>query len=513
MAELVIRGDGNYASIPVTDIGDTPDYAQIVGVPISTDWDGTISQPVTIWQSGQAYLKSYHYVDTQGYHHYNLAVYPMSGWDWGSSQPPWQFDIGNRDTVYIGACFTGDSGKVFLSLNDSYPTQNLLYNGTKSALENQLEQDVEWDETPSDDPDGNLENLDPIGGENADTDYFGLTENITEWDLDTPAEMSYGNLICAIVLHEDSTHGYDLTKLNNCMFLADFWTNLKNKFEGLSDPLSMIISTIELPFTPVTSGTTAMKLGGVYVEDTQGNPIAVEKLGYRYEKRTVGTINLKETWGTAKDYTDTSISIYLPYVGCREIDTDLAINYSLTLYCYVDRWTGDLLYMLHASNTGSKYKYMDSEFVAYRWTGNCAKQVPLGKVDNTSAILSLLGLPAAMGAGMAAGGALGGLLAGGVGLLNADFSPIVQSSGSVSGSVGRMDLQFAYLVIKRGIPSYPNNWREEIGAPRYQTFALSALQGSGYTLFSHIQLGSMGNATEEEKAELERLLTTEGVIL
>lgn len=516
MSDLIIKGDGNYASIPVTDIGATPDYTQIHGTPISTDWSGTGDDPVTIWQCGTSYIQTYHYIDTQGYHHYSMKWYPLPNWNWGSitSNPPWYNDIGERDTIYIGACFTGDDGKVFISLNDTYPTQLLLYNGTKQGLVDQTVEDREWDETPTDNPSGNLDNLDPVGGEFADTDPFFLTDNITEWDLlEQPAEMSYGKLISAIVLHEDAAHGYNLTQLNNSLFLADFWTNLKNKFEGLSDPLSMIISTIELPFTPATSGTQSMKLGGVDVLDTNGHVIAVGTLGSRYELRVVGTVSLKEVWGSSKDYSDTSISIYLPYVGCREIDTDLAVNYSLTLYARVDRWTGDILYQLHASNTGSTYKYVSSEFVAYRWSGNCAKQVPLGKVDNTSAILSLLGLPMSAVAGTAAGGAVGGLLAGGVGLLNADFSPIVQSSGSVSGSVGRMDLQFAYLVVKRGIPSYPNNWRDEIGAPRYQTFALSALQGSGYTLFSHIQLGSMGNATEEEKAELERIITTEGVIL
>lgn len=516
MSELIIKGDGTFSSIPITDLGDTPDYSQLHGIPLTTDWSGTIATPVTIWQSGQAYIQSYHFVDTQGYHHYNLYAYPLPNWNYAGT-PPFVWGVSytdNVDTVYLAACVTGNTGKVMLSINDSYPTDNYLFNGTRDDLIGQAQEDVEWDESPTDDPSGNLDNLNPIGGEFADRDSFSLTENISEWEMmDVPAEMSYGKLISAIVLHEDATHGYNLTQLNNSLFLADFWTNLKHKFEGLSDPLSMIISTIELPFTPVTSGTKSMKLGGVDVLDTNGHVIAVGTLGSRYELRNVGSISLKEVWGTSKDYSDTSISIYLPYVGCREIDTDLAVNYTLTLYARIDRWTGDILYQLYASNAGSTYKYVSSEFVAYRWSGNCAKQVPLGKVDNTAAILSLLGLPTSAVAGTAAGGAIGGLLAGGVGLLNADFSPIVQSSGSVSGSVGRMDLQFAYLVVKRGIPSYPNNWRDEIGAPRYQTFALSALQGTGYTLFSHIQLGSMGNATEEEKAELERILTTEGVIL
>ena len=205
----------------------------------------------------------------------------------------------------------------------------------------------------------------------------------------------------------------------------------------------------------------------------------------RYEKKTIGSITLKEVWGTEKDYSQCSIQIYLPFVGMRDIDTDLAVNNTLTLVALIDRWNGDILYLLHCSNTNSRYKYFSSEFIAYRWNGNCAKKVPLGRVDTTNAVLSLLsGIQRGVMTTAMTGNLIGGAVATGASWLTSNFNPTVQSSGNLAGSVGRMDMSQAYLVIKRGVPSYPNNWRNEFGAPRYQEFEVSDL--AGYTEFAEI---------------------------
>lgn len=500
MSGYIIRGDGDYASIPVVNGGYPIDYSLAQMIPIEVEFGE--NELITIWKSGQAELQCTHYFDTQQTEHYSMRWTDLNG-DFHVN------DIGNVDTLYIGAVYSDSVfGSVigYMAWNVIPEIPNpygVLYDGDFSGMG--AVEDREWDEEPSADPEFNPDNLGAIGGEYADTDYFDLTENISEFDmLDVPVEMDYGKLISAIVLHEDATQGYNLTQLNDCLFLADFWQNLKNKFEGLSDPLSMIISTIELPFTPNSSGTKIMKLGGITVVDSNDQPILVNKIGSRYEKRTCGSISLKEVWGSEKDYTQCSVEIYLPYVGVREIDVDLAVNYTLTLYANIDRWTGDILYSLYATNKLSSYKYMTSEFVAYRWTGNCAKQVPLGKVDNSSAILSLLGMPIKATMGVVTGGAVGGAIATGGALLNTDLSPIVQSSGSIAGSVGRMDLKYPYLIIKRGVPSYPNNWRTEFGAPRYQELRVGDI--SGYTEFAEIHADDIPGATDSEKAEIENLL-------
>lgn len=388
----------------------------------------------------------------------------------------------------------------------------------------------QWDETPSEDPE-DFKNVLPNGGEYADLGYFDDTDDMLEADMPDPddLEMDYSGLITCYSLFESG-----LQEFGRALFETNFWTSLMNKFNGLSDPLSMILDCTEIPIGALQGdGTVLCELGGIEVPAPEGGTYFIRTRGRRYHKASCGSITLKEVWGSAKDYTDCNISIFLPYCGVKELDPDIVLRCTLTLYVYIDLWNGDLLYLLHASNSDTQKKYFKQENVIYRWTGNCGKKIPLGRVDTSGQILQVASGLATVGLGLAAGGAMGGLAFGGgatmgnsilgatlydggrrtLDAMTNGFRPTVQSSGGVGGSVGRMDYQYPYLIIKRGVPEYPNNWRAEIGAPRNQTFQLSDLRDTGYTLFSHIQLGNMGNATEEEKSELERLLTTEGIIL
>lgn len=505
MSDIYIRGDGEYASVPVVDAGNPPDYSVVQMTPISVEF-GTSSDPIRIWQSGTAFIDAYHYIDTQGYHHYNISWNTLSGWSGANTNPqsPNINGIGNVDTLYIGACKQyDDEGIVCWSVSGSFPNSNgILYYGDWSNLEDQTSPLEDWDETPSaneDDP----TNLEAIGGEFADRGFFDQTDNIGLDEIETPEELDYGNLVTPYVLVQD-LNSPNLSDLNQALFLAGFWTNLKNKFEGLSDPLSMILDAIELPYTPGSSYRD-IKLGGVALENASGNPIRAGALSTRYEKKTIGTINLKEVWGTEKDYNQCSIQIYLPFVGMRDIDTDLAVNNTLTLVALIDRWNGDILYLLHCSNTNSRYKYFSSEFIAYRWNGNCAKKVPLGRVDTTNAVLSLLsGIKNGMMVTAMTGNIVGGIASTGASMLTSNFNPTVQSSGNLAGSVGRMDLSQAYLVIKRSVPSYPNNWRSEMGATRYQELAIQDI--AGYTEFAEIHADDITGATDDEKIEIENIL-------
>lgn len=380
---------------------------------------------------------------------------------------------------------------------------------------------VAWDETPStnrDDPD----NLEPRGGDYADLEPFGQTDIMLESGLPNPEveqNMTYGGMIRTYVM--SST---ELASIST-MFTGSVWDDLKQKFGGVSNPFDFILNTIQVPFAPtnLTSGV-AFRLGGYEVTGS-----SVSYTVNRYIKFKMGSITLKEIWGTARDYSDCSMDLYLPYCGVKQVDPEICINATNTLYAYLDIWTGDVTYLLHVSNTNSSGKYFRSESVPYRWTGNCAKKVPLGRVDNSNQVLAAVG--AIAGLGMAATGAMaapaamsevGGLevgmksvpllpTAGGVASLLQAFKPTIQTSGGIAGAQGAMDYQKAYFIVKRAVPQYPNGWRAQFGAPRYQTFDIADL--SGFTLFSDILLDNMGVAVEEEIQELKRLLTTEGVIL
>ena len=381
---------------------------------------------------------------------------------------------------------------------------------------------ADWDKSPSTDytdPD----NEDPRGGEYADTEPFGTTDLMTLDSLPDPEveqNMDYSGII--------KTYVMNATQMNSIasMFVGTMWDDLKAKFGGVSDPMSYILSAIQVPFAPTGVTTNvAFRLGGFEVTGSQ-----VDYTKNRYLSWDMGSVKLSEVWGSARDYSDVSIELFLPYCGMKEVDPDICMNATNTLKCYIDMWTGDVTYLLHVSNTASSGKYYRSESVPYRWTGNCAKKVPLGRIDNSNQVLAAAGAIAGLGMGLAGGLAsprtnsvtAEGMAvtdksfpilptAAGLGALTQVFKPTVQTSGGVAGSTGAMDYQKAYFIVKRAVPQYPNDWRSQIGAPRYQTFTISDL--SGFTLFSDLLLDDMGIAVKEEIDELKMLLKTEGVIL
>ena len=472
----------------------------------------------------------------------------MDSWDGMSRQYKYaavfcHYTDGYANQVRIGYACSYDADVLAEKMADQEIMTGNVITGTSYAFTcyiagvyNKNDLVVEdWDDPISENPEDPL-GFEPIGGENADTMPLGETFEQLLADIPTPnltMTMDYGAMLTTYCM--DTTAVSDV---GSALFTAGFWTNLKNKFEGLSDPLSMIVNAFQVPFS-VSGGQVSFKLGGIMVEDGEGHNISVTKITTRYIQHSMGSITLKEVFGTEKDYSCVGIDIFLPYVGMKSLDPDIVVGNTLTLVANIDVWTGDVTYLLHVSNATAARKYFQAQSVPYRWTGNCGKKIPLGRVDNTNQILNMIGtiggiaagaltmgagagaVMGSMGAGIAGSSALSqglGTMKIGAGLagasaahaLHANFNPMVQSSGAVQGALGQMDYQYAYIVVKRGVPTYPANWREEIGAPRYQEFTVDDL--SGYTEFAEIHADDIPGASDEEKQLIEDILKS-GVII
>ena len=319
--------------------------------------------------------------------------------------------------------------------------------------------------------------------------------------------------------------------LGYCMFSSSMWNTISQWFSGPENVLAGILRVLDFPCYPSAGAGANIAVCGqdIYYETAgSGRTYATgNHLGSRYRDHVLGSVTLKETWGTARDYTDTRVQIYLPFVGIKEIDAAQCIGHTLTLLLRIDFWTGDILYLLNADNdnVGGKW-YRQAAYIG-RWTGNCAAEIPVGRQDNSKALTSLLGgLGAAAGglamasfastpvgalgglAGMvggaaAAGGHLGGMLAGGL-------PRHVNMQGNLTGNTGVIDILYPYLIVQRAVPDYPLKWRSKIGAPRHKTYTGNDL--AGYTLFEEIKLENMEGASGEEIAALTAELCSEGII-
>ena len=393
-----------------------------------------------------------------------------------------------------------------------------------------------WDESPSDDP-LDPSNMEPRGGQFADTDPYDKTDLVDDfdflmegWPFDPYNTDGQGNPVVGLFTPYAMT-SVQLGAFGEKLFATDFMTNLISLLGGRVDPNAAgIVSLFSLPVawsdSPI-SGSFPIFLCGTEVKDSRSSAYGAHFTA-RFKRFYFGNIILKEVWGSAKDYQDVDINIFLPYIGMRSIDPAFCVNRRLSLNCTVDFWTGDITYVLQSSNAESNVgafspignQYFRQDTAPYRWTGNCSQDIPfaVGNANGvrnaiTSSLMGIVGAGAAAAVSPLGGAAVAGMAAGkGLASISEAHSrgPSIQSGGSLNGSSGYCDLQYAFIQVIRSVPVYPNGWRQKIGAPRYQTFTVGSL--AGFTQFSDIHADAVNGASDDEKLMIEEALKN-GVFL
>ena len=540
MGAYVINGASGYDAIPVSDFGEEqPSYSSIalLGIPVEA---GTATDPVTLWKGHGGQIDC----SVIGGNLYEYIVQRMTG----STISGTVYDSSPQDdtlNVYIGAysfmsgstkmlrvfyCVAHTESDVINRLvNQGLGDTNTLYQNTFAAAEESLfDYAPNWDDTPDTSDGDDPERIGPQGGEYADRDPFGQTT-----DIDLPGVPDEVILSDFITIY--SLDGADIAAIGTAIFTDNTWANFQNKFiGGIGDPISYIISAVEVPVGRTVDGTKKFNLGGVNVSTANGTEITVPYAQFRYKTLDFGAITLKEVWGSEKDYSQTSIAIYLPYVGVHDLDTAQLMNAEIHLKGCLDITNGDLMYALVVSKKNRPGVYVESKGITYRFQGNCARQIPIGKVDSTTQLLAMTGAIASMGIGLESGMPFGAggynpskelwasgdyeanvntraIAGGGAGILGATaMGPKVSMSAGLSGAIGRADVQRPYLIITQNVPIYPNNWRTHFGAPRYQTFTVGDLHG--YTQFADYHAEQIEGANDAERAAIEQAMKA-GVFL
>ena len=283
------------------------------------------------------------------------------------------------------------------------------------------------------------------------------------------------------------------------------WANafdLETNFVKLfSNPMDCLIGLSIVPVTPTVAGAQNVKFGNITT------PIGLQKLSSQYVEVDCGSINLKEYIGSFLDYSPyVNISLYLPYVGYRELSPDDVMNDTIHVVYHIDVLSGGCCAMVETGKKG----------LLYSFNGSCITNVPITAINYSGAIqnaVSAVGAGLTMAAGIATGAApltaMGATsMLGNAANTAVNSKPTIQRSGSMGGAAGLMSLQHPLLIVTRPRQSVPEKLNKFVGLTTNVTMNLATVKG--YTVVEHVHLSGIP-AMQEEKEELARLLR-EGVI-
>ena len=286
--------------------------------------------------------------------------------------------------------------------------------------------------------------------------------------------------------------------LSQLMDLSNYlWGTLDiNNFKRIfSSPIDCILG---LGIVPITlSGTSSpVYIGGV---DTQLSfPLVTDEV-YDFD---FGYVQIAKSTGSYLDYSPyTKISVYLPFIGFRELDTDDVMGEAITLKYRIDIATGACIARLSRMGT-----------TLYQFAGSCLKQLPITGTNWDNAITGAITTAAAIGSTVATAGATAPVLAGAVASAATQAlttKSTSQRSGSLSASSGMLGGIIPYIVRSTPKEVIPGNQNRYIGYPAYVSKQLGNI--SGYNEIASIHLEGIP-ATGDELSEIETLLKG-GVIL
>lgn len=227
-----------------------------------------------------------------------------------------------------------------------------------------------------------------------------------------------------------------------------------------------------------------------------------------------GKVDLKEIYGNWEDYNPhTKMSIYLPYIGIKELDPDRVNGTVLNLKYHVDAVTGSILAVLTSVRKDNRNN--GAEILVGQWCGQASYTIPLTNTQHDSAVnavISLVGATAGIGLAVGTGGASALVTAGAVGSVgNALLSGAksqktdISLQGAVSGSLAFFTGSDAYVQIEFPVEGRPNEYNHIIGMPSNITTTIANQPLNNYIEFVNVDVSGI-DAPSDEKSKIISLL-------
>lgn len=275
-----------------------------------------------------------------------------------------------------------------------------------------------------------------------------------------------------------------VNQFGSWLWSSNFVEQLKKLF---SDPMQAIIGLHKV-YSPVqTSGQGTIKCG--YLDSGVPSKLVSEQ----YVTVDCGSVDLQEYFGNVFDYPPyTDISIYLPFIGIRQLDPSDVMRSTISVKYHIDVLTGACLAEVNVQRDAVGG-------TLYTFSGDAAVRYPVSSGSYMGIVSGLIGVATSM----VSGNLLPALS--GVTRLHTN----VDHSGSFTGNAGAMASKIPYLIISRPQTAMADKFETLSGYPSNTFTPLSACKGFTQVKYCHVE---NLNATDSEKQEIEQLLK-EGVIL
>ena len=290
-----------------------------------------------------------------------------------------------------------------------------------------------------------------------------------------------------------SAYKMSVVQLNS--LASELWSN--NFFDSISkilnDPFDALIGLSLIPVA--ISGTDSVIKIGNYTSETHG-----QKLTAQFMTVQAGSFTVPLAWQNFLDFTQTQISIYLPFVGIKKMDPDDVMGKLVTVQYNIDVLTGAAVCFV---------KCKDS--VLYSYPCNIGYDIPLTGSNKAALYTGLINIATTAVSGAVVGGAGGAVMGAATGAVSTATSKQseVDRSGGLSANTGLLGEFNCYVIIHRPTQSLPAQFKDIKGYKSNITKALNLCRG--FTKVDTIHL-SVPGANAAELTEIESLLK-QGVLI
>lgn len=292
---------------------------------------------------------------------------------------------------------------------------------------------------------------------------------------------------------------YDMSVQNLKDFASFLWT---------MDPTTAIVkllygnaldAVLGLSIIPYTFDSNTQTAATTLVLGTLDSYIQTKKILPSYVTVDCGSVTVNKFTGSFLDFEPyTKASIYLPYIGVKNVSINDIMGKTIYLKYTIEVLSGACVAHLMVDNT-----------VLYEWGGNCGARIPLTNLNWNNTINSVISIAANTISLIASEGATAMTAVPGIVNSAMNIAPSVDRTSNMSSNIGMMGIQTPYLIITRTRQAVGTDQNAVIGYPSHITAKLGDL--SGYTEIEEIHLTGL-TATGDELSEIEQLLKS-GVIL